>query len=289
MTLPHTNITPIPETEPPAVPSLWNTRYTEIDENFTDLEERVAQNESDLDGVDVDMQNAVNAGLSVAMDAAGLANRELERFKTVRMQEGDVTILNRGVISGCAVTRVPDEASGGTRNLDFAGGKAFGFGTVFGKSAQEDATVVPSNDGAASAVCYVYLVIDNSGVVQCDCTALGESVPDNGIELYRVTVPAGNNETTDPYLAAVTLTDTRRLEPQWPLIASNPAWAYIALQNILPDGEYAVYTEITSFVGGEQQCGRARVEDRLKNGFKLYITGAADTVRVRYTATRIRT
>lgn len=32
--LPHSVITPIPDTEPEAVPSLWNTRYAEIDENF---------------------------------------------------------------------------------------------------------------------------------------------------------------------------------------------------------------------------------------------------------------
>ena len=32
--LPFTVITPIPDTEPEAVPSLWNTRYSEIDANF---------------------------------------------------------------------------------------------------------------------------------------------------------------------------------------------------------------------------------------------------------------
>lgn len=33
-TLPHPTITAIPNTEPAATPNLWNTRYTEIDENF---------------------------------------------------------------------------------------------------------------------------------------------------------------------------------------------------------------------------------------------------------------
>lgn len=35
--LPHKTITAIPDTEPPAVPDLWNTRYDEIDENFERL------------------------------------------------------------------------------------------------------------------------------------------------------------------------------------------------------------------------------------------------------------
>lgn len=47
MTLPHQQITPIPNTEPEAVPSLWNTRYSEIDENFNYLNKRL-ENESSL-------------------------------------------------------------------------------------------------------------------------------------------------------------------------------------------------------------------------------------------------
>ena len=33
----YSTITPIPDTEPEAIPSLWNTRYTEIDSNFSTL------------------------------------------------------------------------------------------------------------------------------------------------------------------------------------------------------------------------------------------------------------
>ena len=35
--LPHTNITPIGDNRPAAIPSLWNSRYTETDENFARL------------------------------------------------------------------------------------------------------------------------------------------------------------------------------------------------------------------------------------------------------------
>ena len=37
MTLPNHPITPIPNNEPEAIPSLWNTRYEEIDENFRSI------------------------------------------------------------------------------------------------------------------------------------------------------------------------------------------------------------------------------------------------------------
>lgn len=38
MVLPHITITPIPDTEPDATPDLWNTRYSEIDENFAAID-----------------------------------------------------------------------------------------------------------------------------------------------------------------------------------------------------------------------------------------------------------
>ncbi len=48
MSLPNQNITPIPNNEPDAVPSLWNTRYQEIDENFGNLDDRQKSVEDEL-------------------------------------------------------------------------------------------------------------------------------------------------------------------------------------------------------------------------------------------------
>ena len=48
MSLPNQNITPIPNNEPDAVPSLWNTRYQEIDENFDNLDNRTEAIESEI-------------------------------------------------------------------------------------------------------------------------------------------------------------------------------------------------------------------------------------------------
>lgn len=41
--LPYPQITKIPDTEPDAVPSLWNDTYLEIDANFADLENRIGE------------------------------------------------------------------------------------------------------------------------------------------------------------------------------------------------------------------------------------------------------
>lgn len=48
MGLPHNTITPIPNNEPDAVPSLWNVRYQEIDENFDNLDNRTEAVESEI-------------------------------------------------------------------------------------------------------------------------------------------------------------------------------------------------------------------------------------------------
>ncbi len=48
MTLPHSTITPIPNNEPEAVPSLWNTRYEEIDANFANLDGRTTAMENEV-------------------------------------------------------------------------------------------------------------------------------------------------------------------------------------------------------------------------------------------------
>ena len=78
------------------------------------------------------------------------------------------------------------------------------------------------------------------------------------------------------------------MEPNWPNMFENPAFVYAPLVNILPDSDYAVDTEIVSLEGGRQQAGELLVEDRLKNGFKFYLAGAADAVVVRYATTRLK-
>ncbi len=64
MTLPNPTIDPIPNDEPDAIPSLWNARYTQIDENFQNLDERTTDLETEI----IAARNG-EASLDVVIDA----------------------------------------------------------------------------------------------------------------------------------------------------------------------------------------------------------------------------
>ena len=145
MALPRNTITPIPNNEPDAVPALWNTRYSEIDENFVNLDGRVAAKETEItaarngkaslgarlddmaaniSATSVDMQNASVAAVKFALDQAALANYSIQAFKQQLQQEGEITIQNRGVVSGCTATKSVTAA----RNLTLSTGVCFANG-----------------------------------------------------------------------------------------------------------------------------------------------------------------
>lgn len=250
MTLPHVPITPIPNNEPDAVPSLWNERYVQIDQNFANLNSRV---------------NASNTSLDA------LSSLTLHR-------SGETIIYNRGVVADCVVTR----QSAGARNLSLAAGEIFMHGRSFRVAANAAAVTVPGNSGGASATCSVFLVIV-AGVAQCQITALNVAMPANGLLLYTVAVPAGSVAVD----GAFTLADVRRIEGAgWRWVSLSAAHAAIALSG-LPDANYVVSLDVISCEGGRQQIGALEVENRLTNGFLIYLAGAADAVRVRHHVHRL--
>lgn len=335
--LPHPNITPIPDNEPDAVPSLWNTRYAEIDDNFQNHEGRVGAAEteivaarggqaninarltgveSDLEGLessleaqDPDMQNMVVASLIgmignqgvlakqlawlddegalqyftiKILDDLALAHKEIKKTLNMRFQEGLITIKNRAVISGCAVSKSTTAA----RNVTLASGKFFVQGRSYSVQELVNCASIPNNNSASGATCYVFLWIDANGVIQCDSTDLGQAVPDNGVTLYEVTVPANNNDINDPNLASVTLTDRRRLEDNWPTVLAAPPYALVALGAPIVGADYVVQLDLVSFTGPTSGLDEFLVQDRLVNGFKVYFSGMADDLVVRYLVSR---
>jgi hypothetical protein len=300
MALPYVAITPIPNNEPDAVPGLWNTRYLEIDANFgnlagiavalegemqgarggeVSLDARLDKVDANVTGLDPEFQNNLIAAVLGATDLAALANRELDRFRRVRIQEGETTIYNRGIIAGCVITRKAVDV----RILSLALGSLFTHGRSYGTPADTDATSVPPNSGASSATCSVYLYIDENGDVQCQCTALNTAAPTTSLVIYTITVPAGSTGDSD----AFTVVDARRVCPGWPKVFVSPSYSAIALPYVLPDANYAVLLDVVSCEGGRQQIGVLEIEDRLTNGFKIYLAGAADAVRVRYSVQRM--
>jgi len=225
--------------------------------------------------------NEIYGAITCAIDMAGLANREIERLRTYFTQQGKVIIYNRGVKSGCVASKST------AREIDIAVGFLFMLGRTYSVPEVLDGTItVPDNDTGAVATCRVYLAV-YSGAIVAGITGFGESVGSAGVEVCSLTLPIGNTAATDPDLGSVTLTDTRRVEPDWPMFILAAANKSVSITNIYPDNSYKVGIDIVSAVGGMDQIGEVLAEGRLVNGFTLYTTGTADVVTVRYTTMRL--
>ncbi|MDD3770474.1 MAG: hypothetical protein PHV10_07705 [Sulfuricurvum sp.] len=223
--------------------------------------------------------NELHSQGAAALDLAGMANREMLKTLNNRIQSGVATITNRGVIKGC----VASKSVSATRNLSVSNGAVFIRGQIIPIADMANTANVPSNTTAETAYSYAYLWFDGNGAPQIDCTELGASVPDGGIALYRVTVPSGSTEATDPYLASCTLDDVRVIEPNYPKMLSNAPFVYVALPYDMLGTDYSVELDVMSFDGGGYQMGFVYPGARASNGFSIYMNGTADSVVVRWT------
>ena len=303
MALPHTSISPIPNNEPDAVPSLWNTRYQEIDENFADHETRLASRETELNNArggkanlaarltemdsnigatSVDMQNATAAALKFALDQAALANYGVRALREQAQQEGVVTILNRGVVSGCAASKSGTAA----RNLNISAGVCFANGRAYSVADGTNAASVPSNTGAGSVTVYAYLFKDSGDLWRLAVTPIGSELPNGAIKIYNVTIPANSTDATDPNLTNVTLTDVRRVEVQFPQLLNSPASASPVLQT-LSANDYNLDFDVVSSVGAPCEEKSVVVSSRATNGFTVLLASAADNVVLRWKASKL--
>lgn len=276
MALPNNPISPIPETEPPAVPSLWNSRYEEIDENFEDLDSRMGQAESDLAGFSETDQNALWGGLQAALDGVGVLAKEIDAQRFTRHQQGTITLYNRGVKSGCALTK----SGTATRNVNIASGVVFRSGRTWGVDEQINGASVQNNNTAESATCQVYLDADMDMLV----TDLGVAAPDDGLVLAIITVPAGSNNSTDPNLASCTITPVARQEPEWPGIQLSESYEDVFFDRVMSGAGYQVSLDPVSWEGGERPVIVTEESERATNAFRVTLGGMADTVKINYMA-----
>lgn len=303
MALPNKKITPIPNNEPDAVPALWNTRYEEIDANFGNLDGRVAateneiaagrkgapslnarltEMESNISTTSVEMQDATIATLKFALDQSALANYSIQALKRQLQQEGEITIQNRGVVSGCDATK----STAAARNLTLSNGVCFANGRTYSVAGGANAASVPSNASADSVTVYAYLRQDASGVWRVAVTAIGQDVPATGIRIYSITVPANSTDATDPNLSAVALTDVRRMEANFPAYLNSPVQASAVINN-LSANDYRLDFDVVAATGAP--CDRASIVvfSRATNGFTVQLASAADNVTVRWRASKL--
>lgn len=303
MALPNPTITPIPNNEPDAVPSLWNTRYQQIDENFADHETRLTAREAELNNArggkanlaarltemdsnigatSVDMQNATAAALKFALDQAALANYGVRALRGQAQQEGVITIKNRGVVKGCSVSKSTTAA----RNLNIVTGVCFANGRAYPVSDGTNAASVPSNIGSSSVVVYAYLFQDANGLWRLAVTPIGTTVPDGAITIYNLTILANSTDATDPNLTGVAMTDVRRVEAQFPQLFDNPASVSPALQT-LGANDYSLAFDVVSADGAPCDSRHIVVASRATNGFTVRLASAADNVVLRWRASKL--
>ncbi|MEH0020896.1 MAG: hypothetical protein V6Z89_14670 [Desulfobacter sp.] len=73
MLRPHDTITPLPDNEPDAVPELWNSRYREMDDNFTAIDNHLASALDSINGhgeriTDIENQSAGSVSQALRLD-----------------------------------------------------------------------------------------------------------------------------------------------------------------------------------------------------------------------------
>jgi hypothetical protein len=243
------------------------------------LDERLDQ----YDAFEPENIAALHAFAALGIDMAGLANREIIKTISQRFQSGLSIITNRGVISGCTVTK----SVSAVRNLSLAAGAFFLNGVEHPCPAFQNIALIPANYGDAAQISYAYIYLDTNNAVRFACTPLGGSIPEGGLPLYRFTVPAGNTETNDPYLGSVAMTDVRRMEAGYPMQFNSIPYASVALPYTMVDSDYEVVIDIISFKGGGGQRPYVYPGDKAANGFKLYVEGSLDAVAVRWTAIKL--
>lgn len=234
----------------------------------------------EVDGINLtvseDTKNMQDAVLKYALDQSALANTSIRSLRQHVQQEGEFTITNRGLVSGGAITKF-----GTSRLLSIAVGKCFINGRTHSIAAQQSLSV--PEGGVASAVCYGYLSLDGSSSIIFRVTALGASVPSDGIQVCSITVPASN---TDAALVGVTVTSTARVEANYPTVFDSPAYTSPVLRT-MDANDYRVDFDVVSFDGAPCDAKALVVTGRQTNGFTVTLASAADNVVVRWRASRL--
>jgi len=268
--------------------TLWlKARADQVDaaaSGYGSLAARLTVLQNSVEAVGTAMADMSHTAIMQALSLAHLANEGVEALRFGPWQQGgEITIRNRGVVSGCAVTRSTTAA----RNLHISAGTCFAGGNTYVVGAASNAASVPPNVGSVAVTVSAYLYPHTDGTYRLAVTAIGQSVPDNGIEIYRLTIPANSTDATDPYLANVMLTDVRRIEPAYPDLLDSPPSVSIAFARPMRGPDWRMSLEVVSATGAPCRADQIVIANRAGNGCTLQLGSAADNVLVRWQVTRL--
>ena len=225
----------------------------------------------------------LTATLMFAMTQGSVANQSVNALKEQIQQEGEITLTNRGVITGCTITKSTTAA----RNLNLVGGSAFMSGRRYLAPSKDNTAIVPPNTTAANVTVKAYLYFNAaSQVMRLAVTNIGDALPVDAIHLYNITIPPASTDATDPYLNNVTLTSVRRVESSFPRLLDNPAITTISI-NTLRAADYRLDFDVVSFSGGQCDPDNIAIQSRATNGFTLALASDADNVVVRWKVSKL--
>lgn len=249
---------------------------------FGSLDARLGSMQASISSLDEDTQNSIMAALKFALDQSGVANYGVRSLKELAQQEGEIVIKNRGVVSGCAVSKSGTAA----RNLNIAAGYGFCNGRAYYVSDGENAASVPSNITGGTVTVYAYLYVDAGGLYRLAVTPIGAAIPDEANVIYNITIPTNSTDATDPNLTSVTLTDVRRIETQFPQLLNSPVSTSPVLL-MLADNDYNLDFDVVSSVGAPCDEDQIVISSRAPNGFTVLLASVADNVVVRWKASKL--
>jgi len=269
--------------------TLWlKVRADQVDaaaSGYGSLQARLTALQSQVEAVGADMVNMDHTAVMQALSLAHMAHEAIEALRFGPWQQrGEIVIRNRGVVSGCTVTKSTTAA----RNLNIAPGVCFAGGQTYPVIEGNNAASVPANTSTTTAVvvsAYLYPHTDGQ-TYRLAVTAIGQAVPDNGIEIYRLTIPANNTDATDPYLANVTLTDVRRIDANFPDMLDSPPTVSLSFARPMRGTDWRISLDLVSATG-IARADDIVVTNRATNGCTLTLASAADNVRVRYLIERL--
>lgn len=260
----------------------WLKQYADQVADAIGDNESLSDRLSLYDNFDPENVERIDGVAENAKETAETAMEEVEKITTKQLQSGVTVITNRGIITGCTVSK----SDNAIRNLSLSAGTLFVGGGMLSCPAMNNSAIVASNTTDDYQECYGYLYQDGN-TLRFSVTEFGSLVPDNGIPICLIAVPAGNNQVSDPNLDTVTITDVRRVEVGYPTQVNSRANVSVALDNPIGDSEYAVYLDVLDFKGGYDQSHTVYVRDKATNGFKVYVDGSIDSVTVRWTAVKL--
>lgn len=242
------------------------------------LKDKVDELQAIAEGIDAEAQNAIVAAIAQALSISGVNSLAIEHLRKRALAQGTVVLKNKWVISGMVLTKADIRAL----HLSASGTVGSGVSLAWSDGAvrtlvDDDYHVsVPTNPGATTKTYFAYLVFD-AGIYRVN---VGETIPDTGLRLYELTIPAGD---TANNLAAVTLTDRRTIQAYNGWTVGTVQDVYVALPAPMPNApNYAVdlMVESATDLGA---VGQLEIAERQQNGFRIRIRGGADNVRVRWT------